>query len=343
MKKIIIIGGGFAGANAAKILEKRFDVTLIDTKDYFEFTPGVLRTIVEPEHLLKLQVRHEQYLKRAKFVLATVSAVGKTEIIANRIKYPYDYLIISSGSKYTLPIKEEGAILATRGEHLLDAHTKLFNAKNIVIVGGGLVGVELAAEIVTHYKDKKVTIVHSGETLIERNKNKSQKYAEKFLRKHGVDILYNERVVSGNNGVLTTEKGVKLRPNMTFLCTGIKPNTSFMKKPSSALNDENQIKVNEFMQVSGYQNIFAPGDLNDVQVEKTAQNSEQQAITAAKNIIRIENNQPLIPYKPTKTPIIISLGKHKGILEWNGFALYGILPALLKAMVENKEMRKIKN
>lgn len=47
---MVIVGGGFAGACVAQALEPDFRVTLIDNKDYFEFTPSVLRTIVEPNH-----------------------------------------------------------------------------------------------------------------------------------------------------------------------------------------------------------------------------------------------------------------------------------------------------
>jgi hypothetical protein len=49
-REVVIVGGGFAGAYVAKALEDSFRVTLVDNKDYFEFTPSVLRTIVEPNH-----------------------------------------------------------------------------------------------------------------------------------------------------------------------------------------------------------------------------------------------------------------------------------------------------
>ena len=55
-KKLVIIGGGFAGSLVARNLEKEFNVTLIDTKPYFEFTPGILRTIVEPDHIKKVVI-----------------------------------------------------------------------------------------------------------------------------------------------------------------------------------------------------------------------------------------------------------------------------------------------
>ena len=68
MVKVCILGGGFAGSYIASKLENHFDVTLIDSKDYFEFTPGILRTVVKPTHSKKLQVLHKGYLKKAKFL-----------------------------------------------------------------------------------------------------------------------------------------------------------------------------------------------------------------------------------------------------------------------------------
>ena len=81
MKKVVIIGGGFAGAYAAKNLEIDFGVTLIDSKDYFEFTPSILRTIVEPRHITKIQVLHSHYLKNADFIRGVVKEINVREVI----------------------------------------------------------------------------------------------------------------------------------------------------------------------------------------------------------------------------------------------------------------------
>ena len=59
MKKLVIIGGGFAGAKIAKALESEFNVTLIDSKDYFEFTPSILRAIIKTKYLKKIQILHK--------------------------------------------------------------------------------------------------------------------------------------------------------------------------------------------------------------------------------------------------------------------------------------------
>ena len=130
---------------------------------------------------------------------------------------------------------------------------------------------------------------------------------------------------------------------MAFLCTGIKPNFEFMKKNfNDKLNEKNQIKVNKYLQVEGIKNIFAAGDVNDRLVEKTAQNAEIQAKAVVKNIIALERNQKLMEYESKKTPLVISLGKWDGIFAFKGFVFTGIVPGLMKSIIEWKEMLKLK-
>jgi len=344
MKNVVVIGGGFAGPYVARELENKFNVTLIDSKDYFEFTPGILRTIVEPEHIKKIQILHTHYLKKAKVIVGCVKTITSNDVtLENNKKIHFDYLIICSGSSYNIPFKEKDIIKVTRAEHLRDYYNNLCNAKEILIIGGGLVGVELAAEICTHYNDKKITIIHSKEKLIERNHEGAIKYAERFLKKKGVKIIYGERATQKKKNFFLTDKGNKLKSDIIFLCTGITPNYDFMESNFSySLNEKNQIIVNEHLQLIGKKNIFVAGDITDRLEEKTAQNAERQAKIVVKNIIALENKNNLVSYRSKKTHLVISLGKYNGILDLVNFVLTGFIPALLKSFIEIKEMRKLK-
>ena len=106
-KRIVIIGGGFAGSLIARKLQNRYSVTLIDSKDYFEFTPSVLRTIVEPKHIEKIQVRHKEYLQKTVVVKDTATDINNEEVMTPTHKFPYDYLVVCTGSTYKVPIKGE--------------------------------------------------------------------------------------------------------------------------------------------------------------------------------------------------------------------------------------------
>ncbi len=344
MKKIIIIGGGFAGAYCAQHLKSDFDVTFIDSKDYFEFTPSVLRTIVEPEHASKIQVLHTTYLRQAVIIKGEVTSVTHTEVKVGKHTFPYDYLIIASGSTYNSPIKEKDLVIASRADELREYAHKLEKAASVLIIGGGLVGVELAAEIVVRYPQKKITLVHAKTELIERNPPRARTYARKFLEKRGVTILWGERVIRKKKEGYVTDKGSLLSADLAFLCTGIKPNYEYMRKYcSTSINERQNICVNPFLQVQGYQHVFAAGDITNIPEEKTAQNAEKQAEIVVRNIYRAEKGEPLEEYRSTPRVMVISLGEWDGMMVYKNFVLTGFIPGLLKQLIEWKTMRRYRS
>ncbi|MDO8460552.1 MAG: FAD-dependent oxidoreductase [Nanoarchaeota archaeon] len=340
MKRLVIIGGGFAGTHIAKKLENKFEVTLIDNKDYFEFTPGVLRTIVEPLHIKKIQSLHTNYLKKAKVILGRVTNLTDKEVYSNNKKIPFDYLVICSGSSYNLPFKEKDVVIAIRAKHLRNYHHELVKAHKILIIGGGLVGTEITGEICWKYgRKKEITIVHSEERLIERNPLAASKYAKRFLEKYGVKIFFNEKIISNKGKKFTTDKGNHFKCDLAFLCTGIKPNYEFLvKNLKSILNGKNQVKVNEYLQAEGYENIFAAGDITSWEEEKTAQHAMLQAITVIKNLSAISKAETLTKYHSRPTILVISLGKYDGLFTYKGLTIHGFIPAFMKAAIERWKM-----
>ena len=169
MKKVVIIGGGFAGATSAKILEKEFDVTLIDSKNYFEFTPSVLQAIVDTKHLKKSQSPHRNYLKKARVIVGKVQEFGLEHVKVKNKRISFDYALLCTGSRYASPFKESGSTASLRSEHIHQTNKILTKANKVLVIGGGLVGVEIAAEIVERFPKKRVTLVHSGSKIMERN------------------------------------------------------------------------------------------------------------------------------------------------------------------------------
>ncbi len=342
MKRIVIIGGGFAGLTVARNLEGNFDVTLIDYNDYFEFTPGILRTIVEPKHIEKIQKKYKDFLKNTKLIVGKASYVDEKKVIVNGKKLEFDYLVICSGSSYKVPIKEQEVVRASRAKHLVDAFENLKKSENVIIVGGGLAGVELTAEIVCKYPEKKITLIHSREELIQRNDKRARDYASHFLKRKKVNIVFGERLVKKNGKKVITDKNTELMTDSVFLCTGISPNSKFIKgKLKKSVNEKGYVNVNDYLQVNSFKNVFAPGDVNALKIEKTAQNAEHQAKIVVKNIMSLEKGKELKKYVEKKTPMVISLGKWNAIFEYRKLVFTGIAPAFLKWFVEKKEMLKL--
>ncbi len=347
MKKVVIIGGGFTGSKVAKSLENEFDVTLIDTKNYFEFTPSVLSAITDPTSIDNIQLMHLHYLKKAKLIVGKVEKISEKEVFVDKRKIAFDYLVISSGSKYSFPFKEHDALMTNRANRLRAHYSDLQNSKNILIIGGGLSGVELAGEIVTKYKDKIITVVHAMDRLIERQPLKASRYVQKFLEKNRVKIVFNEMIKGskriGNDEEFFTDKGTRIKSELAFLCVGITPNSEFMKKSFPKLIDgKGYISTDEFLNLKGFKNIFVGGDVTDIKEEKTAQVSLEHAEIIKKNLINLEKNKPLERYKHKERTMLLSLGNHKGILTYKKFVMKGFIPRMIKKHVQNKEMRWLK-
>ncbi len=341
MKHVVIIGGGFAGSVVAQSLENTFRVTLIDTKDYFEFTPGILRTLVEPEHCNNIQVLHKTYLTKTTIIKGQVTHITPHAVFIGNKKIPFQYLIIATGSSYTLPIKAQNVVLSTRVDILKKYHRTLEQSKSILIIGGGLVGVELAAEILCAYPEKKVTIVHAKSTLLERMPLRARTYAHAWLQKRHAVLFLKERVLHGTKKTFTTNTERTITADIAFQCTGIRLNTAFMKKTfSNMLDEKNRLCVTNTLQLEGYPAIFAGGDITNIAEEKTAQNAVCHAQTIVQNIRALEQQKQLISYSSAPRVMVLSLGKYAGILTYRNFVFTGLIPGILKNIVEWIEMRK---
>lgn len=342
-KHLVIIGGGFAGSYLAKKLENELEVTLIDEKPYFEFTPSVLRALVEPKHLQKIQVLHADYLKKTNLIIAKVKTIKEHSVILkNKQEINYDYLSITSGTRYNTPIKDPCLVIASRSCELNKYIKKLNKAKNILIIGGGIVGVELAAEIAQKYPEKKIQLVHSHSTLINRTPKRSQRYSQQYLVKAGVSIIFNERV-EYNNGKYISTAGQEFPGDLIFMCTGVMPNYEHLGYYTPCLNLEKYLQVNEYLQVKGAENVFAAGDIVALHEEKTAQAAEKQAEIVAKNILHHIYKERLERYEQKTKPMVISLGKNDGIFIYKQFVLTGFIPGLLKRIIEQKTMMRYRS
>ncbi len=340
MEKVVIIGGGFAGGSIALSLMDKASVTMIDTEDFFEYTPSILRTIVEPEYYKKINSKHSSYLPNAKIIRGHVKSINEKFItLKNGKKINFDYLAIASGSNYTQPIKEEDVFFANRIKHLLEAYEKIKKSKKICIIGGGIVGVELAAELCTHYKDKEITLIHAHSNLMERSNKKTSNYAKSFLEKNGVKIIFNKKITAKKRNELTDNSGNSYSYDSVFFTAGIKPNTEFMKNNFSNLVTKG-IEVNEFLQLNSHENIFVAGDVTNIAEEKTAQNAEKQANIVTNNILAKINNSKMKSYKSKKRMMVISLGKNNGVIEYKNFVLTGFIAPILKTLIEKRVMNK---
>jgi NADH dehydrogenase FAD-containing subunit len=207
-RRVVIVGASFGGLACARMLRRDFDVTIVDQHDWFEYTPGILRLFVKPEHLESLSASLHG-ISGVKFVHGKVDRLGASSVRvraaegvevseAERLfgsKLPFDYAVVACGSSYAAGIKAGPSTpsLHQRRSFWFAQAQRVAAAKTVVIVGGGPVGVELAAEVAVFFPSTKVVLVHSGQRLVSDFAHPVADHSLAWLRKHSVDVLLGHR------------------------------------------------------------------------------------------------------------------------------------------------------
>ncbi len=233
VKKVVIVGGGFAGINLIKRLskDKRFHITLVDINNYNFFPPllyQVATAFIEPSSISYPFRRLFQEKENLRFHMGCLLKVnpGENTIETDTGLLSYDYLVLGIGTetnyfgmenvkKHSLPMKSINDALKLRNYILLNMEkavrvtNKAEQEKylNIVIAGGGPTGVEVAgmlAEMGRNIAAKeypeidrlnyRIYLIDAGGELLGPMSKKSQEEAARVLRLLGVRIILNTAV-----------------------------------------------------------------------------------------------------------------------------------------------------
>lgn len=332
---VVIVGGGFCGVSCARRLRGRADVTIVSARPYFEFTPAVPRVLTDGGVKDSIRIPLQEALPKAQVVVGTCSRITPDTVFVGQQRIGFDYLVICRGVEYPVPLRDASRVFTVKdGQDALAAAPVLEVSRRVLIVGGGLIGTELAGELCTKM-ECEVTIVHPRESLIERNPSRASMAALRFLRKRGVKVVFGEKVVGRAGEHFLTDKNRTVDADICFWCAGIKSDAGFLSEAfAGVVTEQKTVAVNECLQVVGFPNVFAGGDVTNVQEEKTAQNAERHGHVIAGNIIRHAGEKPLARYHGHVGPLVISLGDWYGLFVWKGFVWSGVLPGLLKRAIE---------
>jgi len=344
---IVIIGGGFCGVLCAKILERKsnLSIALFDRKPNFEFIPAIPKLVINKEHSRKISIPFLRIFKKTKFFLDEVINVTKDTVQGKSKQISYKYLVICSGSDYPIELKNKKNVHTLKYVNEgLAINKDVHKNDNVLIIGGGLAGTEIAAEIATR-TNKRVTLIHSKNRLIERNPEKASNYAYNFLVNKGVVIKFNERVTEHMEDYFKTGNGNKYFYKMAVWCAGVSFKIPFLDKNDfpHCKDKEGHLIDSEYLFVKPHKNIFAGGDVANTKEEKTAQNADRHAKLIANNIICLEKGKELKKYKPRTGPLVISLGPWNGLLVAGNFVISGLIPGIMKHLIEMAVMFRIKN
>lgn len=336
---VLIVGGGYGGCQLAKSLDTDMNVILVDRKQYFHHNIGALRSAVNETFMPASLIPYTDLLKHGHFIQAEVEKIDPTQGVfftGKEEPVKFDYLAIATGSSYAFPMKVALPNVEGVTEQLKKLQAIIAKRENILIVGGGPVGVELTGEIKYLYPNKNVTLVHSRERLLNQygfgKKFEDQIHAK--LEKLNVKIVVNDRIkmdqyvqvskqyLEGERTV-TTQNGEELQTDLIFWTIGAKTNTKSFEK-ELPLNDQKRLDINEFHQVQGYNNIFGLGDCAG-HWTKMAYFAGEQAKVVAHNIrsVHAENPKKMKTWKPLMDVMAVPIGPTQGVTKMGPLGVYG--------------------
>ncbi|KAK6156234.1 hypothetical protein DH2020_010482 [Rehmannia glutinosa] len=303
-------------------------------KEFYEIPWTNLRSMVEPSFAERTVINHSDYLPNAHVITSAATNITQNEVLtAQGRQIAYDYLVIATGHVDSGPYTK-----AERLSNYEAEHEKIKSAKPILIVGGGPTGVELAAEIIVDFPDKKVTLVHRGSRLLEFIGEKAGKKAMDWLNSKKVEVILGQSVKlsSVSDGAYETSGGETIIADCHFLCTGNPIGSSWLKDTllKDNLDMHGRLMVDANLRVRGHNNIFAIGDITDIPEIKQGYLAQAHALVAAKNLkllIKGENDSKLSTYKPASPMALVSLGRREGVAQVMCVTMGGRVPGMIKS------------
>jgi len=242
-KHVVVIGGGYGGMeSAAECLRLGIPFTLIDPKEFFHHNLGALRAMVYHEQWMKQTVISFKETFGDKFIQGRVSNVDfekkKVFLEGSDEAIEYTDVIFAVGSDGPFPGRPQSTTMEAVIEEYLEVSKEIEKANDIVIIGGGPTGVEIAGEIGEKYKMKKIVIIQSNEILGGAElTQKFQSNLKAGLENINVELYLGERVANLDElsfavckrQPVKTSKDHNIESDLVLKCTGLRPNTSMTK------------------------------------------------------------------------------------------------------------------
>lgn len=318
-ERVVIIGSSITGFYLMnELVKNHFDgkITLIDEKGDYPYNTYPLSKewmmdgdTMEPPLLKSKEFYEENGIDlRLNTKVSTINAEDQSVMTHLNETIPYDHLVIATGSKLrtlNLPGGDaEGVFYLRDFSDAKRIKQWAKNAENVVIIGSGFIGLELASTF--SQLDKKVSIIQrSGKPLERILGAQVSDYFMKMHQSHHVNFFLNEeteKIVKDERGQVAsvlTKSGTSIEADMVLIAVGVEPNISF---EVDSLETDRGIIVNEFGETS-LANVYAGGDVvmwpyrNKLIHVEHWETAWSQGISIARNILNKRSNQySVVPY-----------------------------------------------
>ena len=390
-KRVVIVGGGLGGLRLAEDLYgSGMQVVLIDKNNFHQFPPLIYQIASAGIDPSSISFPFRQIFRKRKdfyFRMAEARMVdSEKKILQTSIgKIDYDYLVLAAGAttnffgnknieEWAIPMKTVPEAMGLRNALLSNLERALTCATeeerqellNVVIVGGGATGVEIAGALAEmrryvipyDYPDMDSSLMHiylieAGDRLLAGLSQESSQKAYEFLKSMGVDIQFGKMVTDYRDHKVVMKDGTEI-PTRTFLwVSGIRAN-AMPGIDESHMGRGFRFKVDEYNRIPGVEDVFAIGDqclqTSDAAYPnghpQVAQVAIQQAKNLAKNLKLINqgaDSSELTAFRYKNLGSMATIGRNKAVVEIGKFRSQGFFAWVLWLVVHLRSILGVKN
>lgn len=351
MEKVVIIGGGYAGIYALRELvkNKNIKITLLDQHTFHNLQPEVYDLIANKSNIADVTIDlttlckglNHSYLEYKNLKVQKIDHEIKKIYTEEQEIVEFDYLIIAAGTRTFFPpvipglnnahdIKKLPWAMFFKQSFENQLFKKIqFEAKqcddtHIVVVGAGLSGVEIAAEMAYNSKmffkrgnfscdNLKISLISSADTILPGLSPELIRISHNRLKSLGINVITNTKLEKCEEDFAYLSNGTKINHSFLIFTGGVEA-SKITEELDVEKNPKGQVLVNEYMQTNKYKNIFAIGDAAQIKDKKgdimppNVTMARISGINAGKNILNIINKKKLIKCEPKLDGILIALG-----------------------------------
>ncbi len=323
---IAIIGGNFAGLTAAIKLSKRHVVTVIDPSPHFEWMPNIHEILSSVKTPQGLRLDRAAIVQQAghRFLQDRVTELHPAEgrlCTASAQELQFDACIVAVGAlwnthgipgveRHALPCRSIADALAI--EQRLRTLVQQGKPLHIVIVGGGISGIEVLGEILRRYRDVaglSVEVVEAGQQLLPGMPPVLDADLRRLCQPHAVRFRTGTAIASVSAKGVHLVDGAQLHSELTLWTAGLAA-PGLLQQSGLARPPQVWADVQPTLQSRYASNTFVIGDCAQLAhaVAKQAYNAIDMGKLAASNVTCFLAGAALTPYQPNSKPVLIAFG-----------------------------------
>ncbi|MBK7234028.1 MAG: NAD(P)/FAD-dependent oxidoreductase [Saprospiraceae bacterium] len=381
--RVVIIGAGFGGFRLAqKLASQKMQIVLIDKNNYHQFQPLLYQVAMaglEPSSI-SFPLRKSFQSKANLFVrVAEVNSVDleNKKIETEQGNIYFDKLVIATGAKTnffnnaefeenTIPMKSVSESLYLRNKIFEDLESAITSNSaaeiskfmDIVIVGGGPTGVELAgalAEMKMHIlhkdypdlnsKNMNIYLIEGKDRLLAGMSEQSSEKTKVALEKLGVKLLLNARVQNIQSGRVILSDGQILKTGKVIWAAGV---TGAIVHGISQeyISRDGRLLTDDYCRIKGHSDVFAIGDVARMETTEYPNGHPQMAPAAMQQASWLGKylmGKTQKPFKFTDKGQMATIGRNKAVAEFAGLKLSGFMAWLIWLMVHIYYLIGVKN